>query len=230
MEHGFSWFGITPLANIMASHVFHALLALAILCVIAWRIHSNVKKSPDPLVPDTCLTARNILEIVVQAIYGQLRSIIGPRGDKFVTIVGSLFLYIFFCNIMGVVPGFESATANINTNLAMAVIVFLLYNYYGFKEHGFGYLKQFTGPLLMLAPLMVFIEVLSHLFRPMSLSIRLFGNMFGDHMVLGIFSDLVPLVVPIIFLVQGMLVSMIQAFVFAVLATVYLALAISHDH
>lgn len=230
MEHGFSWFGITPLADIMASHVFHALLALAILCVIAWRIRSSVKNSPDPLVPDTCLTARNVLEIVVQAIYGQLRSIIGPEGDKFVTIVGSLFLYIFFCNIMGVVPGFESATANINTNLAMAVIVFLLYNYYGFKEHGFGYLKQFTGPLLLLAPLMVFIEVLSHLFRPMSLSIRLFGNMFGDHMVLGIFSDLVPLVVPIIFLVLGIVVSSIQAFVFAVLATVYLALAISHDH
>ena len=230
MEHGFSWFGITPLADIMASHVFHALLALAILCLVAWRIRCSLKNSPDPLVPDTCLSARNILEIVVQAIYGQLRSIIGPEGDRFITIVGSLFLYIFFCNIMGVVPGFESATANINTNLAMAIIVFLLYNYYGFKEHGFGYLKQFTGPLLLLAPLMLFIEVLSHLFRPMSLSIRLFGNMFGDHMVLGIFSDLVPLVVPIIFLVLGIVVSSIQAFVFAVLATVYLALAISHDH
>jgi F-type H+-transporting ATPase subunit a len=231
MEHGFSWFGITPLADIMASHVFHALLALAILCLIGWRIRTNVKKSPDPLVPDTCLTARNVFEIVVEGIYGQLRSVIGPEeGPKYVTIVGSLFLYIFFCNILGIIPGFEAATGNINTNLAMAVIIFLLYNYYGIKEHGIGYIKQFTGPILWLAPLMVCIEVLSHLFRPLSLSIRLFGNMFGDHMVLGIFSDLVPVLVPVIFLMIGMLVSLIQAFVFAVLAAVYLALAISHDH
>jgi F-type H+-transporting ATPase subunit a len=109
-------------------------------------------------------------------------------------------------------------------------MVFLVYNYFGFKEHGISYLKQFAGPVLWLAPLMFVIELLSHLFRPMSLSIRLFGNMFGDHMVLSIFSGLVPLIVPIIFMILGIVVSLIQAFVFSALSSVYIALAVSHEH
>jgi F-type H+-transporting ATPase subunit a len=165
-----------------------------------------------------------------QATSGQLRAIIGPTGDKYITLIGGLFIFIFFCNIIAIVPGFVPATDNLNTNLAMSLMVFVVYNYYGFKEHGISYLKQFAGPILWLAPLMFLIELLSHLFRPMSLSIRLFGNMFGDHMVLGIFSDLVPLVIPVIFMILGIVVSTIQAFVFAVLTTVYIALAVSHDH
>jgi F-type H+-transporting ATPase subunit a len=230
MEHGFSWYAITPFAGLIPMHVFHALLVLLILILLSWRIHSSLRKARDPLIPETRFSARNVLEIVVQATYNQLRSIIGPTGDNYITLVGGLFIFIFFCNIIAIVPGFAPATDNLNTNLAMAVIVFLVYNYYGFKEHGLAYFKQFAGPILWLAPLMFLIELLSHLFRPMSLSIRLFGNMFGDHMVLGIFSDLVPLVVPVIFMILGIVVSMIQAFVFAVLTTVYIALAVSHEH
>jgi len=230
MEHGFFWHSITPLANQLAPHVFHSILALILLVLAAWRVSVSLKKSPDPLVPDSTFSIRNIFEIVVQTIYGQVRGIIGPSGDKYVWLIGGLFFYIFVCNILGIFPGFEPPTGNINTNLAMALIVFLGYNYYGFKEHGVKYLKQFAGPVLWLAPLMFVIEMLSHLFRPMSLSIRLFGNMFGDHMVLNIFAGLVPLLVPMIFIVLGIVVSLIQAFVFAVLATVYIALAVSHDH
>jgi F-type H+-transporting ATPase subunit a len=230
MEHGFTWYAITPLADLIPIHVFHALLALLILILISWRIRRSLNRARDPLTPDTAFSARNVFEIVVQAISNQLQTIIGPGGDKYITLVGGLFIFIFFCNILGVIPGFAPATDNPNTNLAMGVTVFLVYNYYGFKEHGVAYLKQFAGPILWLAPLMFVIELLSHLFRPLTLSIRLFGNMFGDHMVLGIFSQLVPLVVPIIFMILGMVISIIQAFVFALLTTVYISLAVSHDH
>jgi len=230
MEHGFFWHSITPLANQLEPHVFHSVLALVLLVLAAWRVRVSLKRSADPLVPDATFSLRNIFEVVVQTIYGQVRGIIGPKGDQYVWLIGGLFFYIFVCNILGIFPGFEPPTGNINTNLAMALIVFLGYNYYGFKEHGVKYLKQFAGPVLWLAPLMFVIEMLSHLFRPMSLSIRLFGNMFGDHMVLNIFAGLVPLLVPMIFIVLGIVVSLIQAFVFAVLATVYIALAVSHDH
>lgn len=230
MEHGFMWHSLLPMHEQVASHVFHALLALVLLSLAAWRIRASIRKSPDPMVPDATFSVRNIFEIVVQALYTQVRGIIGHDGDKYVWLIGGLFLYIFFCNILGIVPGCEPATGNINTNLGMALVVFLVYNYYGFKEHGIKYLKQFAGPVLWLAPLMFVIEMLSHMFRPLSLSIRLFGNMFGDHMVLAIFADLVPLLVPMIFIVLGIVVSLIQAFVFSVLATVYIALAVSHDH
>jgi len=230
MEHGFTWHSLTPFSGMVPIHVFHGLFALLLILLVAWRIRVSLNKARDPLIPDTKFSARNVFELVVQATYGQLRSIIGPSGDKYITLIGGLFIFIFFCNIIAIVPGFVPATDNLNTNLAMSLIVFLVYNYYGFKEHGISYLKQFAGPILWLAPLMFLIELLSHLFRPMSLSIRLFGNMFGDHMVLGIFSDLVPLVIPVIFMILGIVVSLIQAFVFAALTTVYIALAVSHDH
>jgi F-type H+-transporting ATPase subunit a len=229
-EHGFTWYDASPVAGLIPIHVFHALVALLLIVLVSWRIRASLAKANDPLVPDTGFSARNVFELVVGAISNQLRAIIGPTGDKYMALIGGLFIFIFFCNIIAIVPGFLPATDTLNTNLAMSVTVFLLYNYYGFKEHGLGYLKQFAGPIVWLAPLMFVIELLSHLFRPMSLSIRLFGNMFGDHMVLSIFSQLVPLVVPVIFMILGIVVSMIQAFVFALLTAVYIGLAVSHDH
>jgi len=230
-EHGFTWYDASHVAGVIKyHHVFHALVALLLIILVSWRIQASLKKASDPLIPDTGFSARNVFELVVQATSNQLRAIIGPSGDKYLTLIGGLFIFIFFCNIIAIVPGFLPATENINTNLAMSVTVFLVYNFYGFKEHGLGYLKQFAGPIIWLAPLMFVIELLSHLFRPMSLSIRLFGNMFGDHMVLTIFSQLVPLVVPVIFMILGIVVSMIQAFVFALLTAVYIGLAVSHDH
>jgi len=230
MEHGFTWYDAMPLHGLIPIHVFHALFALLLITLISWRIRQDLKRARDPLIPDRKFSARNVFELVVGAIHGQVRAIIGPSADRYITLVGGLFIFIFFCNILAVLPGFGPATDNLNTNLAMSLMVFLLYNYYGFKEHGPSYLKQFAGPILWLAPLMFLIELFTHLFRPMSLSIRLFGNMFGDHMVLEIFSGLVPLLVPIVFMILGIVVSLIQAFVYALLTTVYIALAVSHEH
>lgn len=122
------------------------------------------------------------------------------------------------------------ATDNINTTLTLGLFIFIVYNYFGFREHGIHYLKQFMGPLLLLAPLMVIIEVISHLVRPMSLGLRLQGNMMGDHTVLGIFLDLVPYGLPIVFYGLGLFVCFMQAFVFTMLSMIYVSMAISHDH
>ena len=114
--------------------------------------------------------------------------------------------------------------------MSVNISAFVGYNFYGFKEHGIGYIKQFMGPLLWLAPLMLPIELISHFIRPLSLGLRLQANMMGDHIVLGIFTELVPLFVPVIFYGLGLFVCVVQAFVFTLLTMIYVSMAISHDH
>ncbi len=156
--------------------------------------------------------------------------IIGKEGRKYVPLFGSLFIFILLANILGLVPGFAPPTSNFFTNLGLGLVVFVAYNYFGVREHGAKYFKQFMGPMLLLAPLFILIEFFSHVFRPISLSIRLFGNMFGDHLVLEIFSELTKVVIPVVFYILGALVSVIQAAVFTILSVIYVAMAISHEH
>ncbi|HNU70679.1 MAG TPA: F0F1 ATP synthase subunit A [Thermodesulfobacteriota bacterium] len=232
MEHPFTWLGTIPYFTesperpIIATTIFVAVL----LFIISIRVVSVLKKSSQRLVPEGKLSFRNFFEVVVLSLVNLLKDIIGPHGEKYLPLIGGLFVFILFCNILGLIPGFLPPTANPHTNAALALIVFLYYNYQGFKEHGIGYLKHFAGPLIYIAPLMIVIELVSHFFRPLSLTVRLFGNIFGDHEVMGIFSGLVPLIVPVIFLILGLMVCMIQAFVFAVLSAVYIGLAASHEH
>jgi F-type H+-transporting ATPase subunit a len=171
----------------------------------------------------------------VEAIVGGLESfmvdVTGPEGKAFFPFIATLFLYIFICNLLGLVPGFFSPTASLNTTLSMAVCTFFLTHIIGVKFHGVKYIKHFMGPVWALAPLMFVIEGIGHVARVMSLSVRLFGNIFGKEKVLGILFGLAgfylaPL--PILFL--GILVSFIQAVVFMLLATVYFAGAMEEAH
>jgi F-type H+-transporting ATPase subunit a len=147
-----------------------------------------------------------------------------------VPFFATIFLFILFANLIGLLPGFTPPTDSFHTTFALGAVSFVVYNYYGFQEHGAKYLKHFMGPVVWLAPLMIVVELFSHAFRPISLAIRLFGNMFADHLVLGIFTDLTKLVAPVAFYMLGALVCVVQAFVFTVLSMVYVALAVSHDH
>ena len=232
MEHGFTWFSLIPFVSHSEERqlVVTTIFVGVILFVISRKVLSAIKNSPHPFVPKEAITFQNFFELVIQAALNIMKEIIGPSAEKYFPLIGSLFVFILFCNLLGMIPGFLPPTSNIYTNAACAIIVFLYYNYQGFKEHGIGYLKQFAGPLIWIAPLMFVVEILSHIFRPFSLSVRLFGNIFGDHAVLGIFSSLVPLVVPVIFLILGLAVALIQAFIFAALSTVYIGLAVSHEH
>lgn len=240
MEHSFTWFSVIPLGwtkNFSPwikgepGHVVTAIFVLFLLFLIGKKINKNIKSSDDPIIPDEGVNTRNTFELVLETVLNLMKNVIGgPNSEKYLPLIGSLFVYIFICNILGLIPGFLPPTDNINTNAGCSILVFIMYNYYGFKEHGIKYLKQFAGPVLWLAPLMFVIELISHAFRPFSLAVRLFGNIFGDHLVLAIFSDLVPLGIPIIFLILGLAVSLIQAFVFSLLSMVYISLAISHEH
>jgi len=190
-----------------------------------------MKTTEGGLVPDSTLTYRNFFEIIAESLYKLTESVIGHRdAPTFFPIIGTLFVFIFVSNIIGLIPGLLPPTDNLNTTLALGAFVFLYYNYAGLRAHGIGYLKHFLGPMLALAPLMLIIELASHLFRPLSLALRLRGNIMGDHVVLGVFSSLVPYLLPVIFYGLGVFVAFVQAFVFCLMTMVYISLSTSHDH
>jgi F-type H+-transporting ATPase subunit a len=230
MEHGFSWVGNIPGLAALPPHLATALLVMLGLAVFALRVRARLAKLPDPTVPDIGFSARNTAEVVTEMIGSLAEGILGHDYPKYVPLFGSLFLFILVANLVGLLPGFTPPTDNFNITLALGAVSFAAYNYYGFRAHGVSYLKQFMGPLLLLAPLMIVVEGFSHLFRPASLAIRLYGNMFADHLLLGIFTDLTKVVIPVVFYVLGTFVSLVQALVFTLLTMVYVGLAISHDH
>lgn len=218
----------------LSAHYLHVFLAGAVagvLLLAGWVANRRLRHVEKCLVPKSKPTPSTLFEVIVEAILGLMEGVMGKRAWKYFPLIGASFIYIFVCNIVGLIPGLAPPTDNINTNAACAVIVFLYYNTVGIKEHGFiNYAKHFMGPVIWLGPLMLVIELVSHIVRPVSLSVRLFGNMTGDHLVLGVFSELTPLFVPIIFLGLGLFISFIQAFVFSLLSIVYIALATEEGH
>jgi F-type H+-transporting ATPase subunit a len=250
MEHAFTWYSALPFPiSALAEHNFTALFVMVVLVLLAAAARRALARSADAIVPEAGLSVRNLMELLVGLVVSLSDGVIGKRGRKYVPLFGSFFLFILFANLIGLVPGFVPPTSNLNTNLGLALISFVAYNYFGFREHGLGYMKQFMGPmtslpstnkkiltlafvpLLLVSCLFFFVlEGSSHLFRPLSLSLRLFGNMFGDHQVMEAFIHLTKVGVPVLFYALGALVSLIQAFVFTVLSVIYVALAVSHEH
>lgn len=208
-------------------------VALTVLALIARRKYRTPETA---LVPDGKLTVASFFEVLFDAVLNMMSDIMGEKAaKKYFPLIATLAVFILLGNLMGLVVGLYPPTSNLNTGLACAIVVFVVYNIGGFMEQGLGYAKHFLGPVIYLAPLMLIIELLSHAFRPISLSARLTGNMSGDHMVIAVFGDIaegiiqVPFLLPIPFLFLGFLVSIIQAVVFALLSTIYIALAIHHE-
>lgn len=212
-------------------HVFTAGAAGLFIIVLSLIAGKRLCHTEACLVPKGRPTPSTLFEIVVEALLGLMEGVLGDKAVKYFPLIGALFIYIFTCNIIGLIPGLAPPTENINTNAACAILVFLYYNYLGIREHGIKrYVKHLLGPVIWLGPLMLIIELISHLVRPVSLSVRLFGNMTGDHMVLGVFTELTKLVIPVIFLGLGLFISLIQAFVFSLLSIVYIGLATEEGH
>jgi F-type H+-transporting ATPase subunit a len=239
-EGGFTWVSLLPFweylsglenhtdkiydfGSLNANAVSHAFLVSILLIGVSIYIKF---KSPLRVVPSDKVTLGNILEAIIEFVCGLIEENMGSKGRKFLPFIGALFIFILISNFMSLLPGFVPPTANININAGCAIVVFLSYQGIGFKEHGLSYLKHFAGPIWWLAPFMFLIEMIGHLARPFSLSIRLFGNIMGDHKVLEIFSNLVPIVVPVFNLALGTFVSVIQALVFSLLTTIYFSLAV----
>jgi F-type H+-transporting ATPase subunit a len=181
------------------------------------------------VVPPRKLTFRNFFEILAESLYGFVEGAMGENVRRFYPLIGTLFIFILFANLFALIPGFSAPTDSLKTNVGMAIFVFLLTHIYGVKEHGLAYFKHFLGPVPVLIPLMLPIEIISHLVRPVSLSLRLMGNMLADHKVVMSFFALVPILVPLPFLLLGLLVCFIQALVFCTLAMVYISMAIEHE-
>lgn len=195
------------------------------------QLSAAEKREDEGLIPDSKLTFRNAFELLAEKLYGLAVNVMGEHGaEKYFPVVGTLFIFIFTSNLIGMIPGLLPPTDNLNTTFALGLFVFLYYNYVGLRENGLAYLKHFAGPILWLAPLMLIVEIASHVFRPISLGLRLRGNIMGDHVVLGIFNDLVPIGIPVIFYGIGLFVALVQAFVFCLMTMVYISLSASHDH
>lgn len=205
-----------------------ALIAVFILSAgLLYR--KKVASTANIIYPDPNISLRNIMESFGQFILNQCKSIIGEKhGGDYFPFIATMFITILLSNLIGMIPGFGPPTTNLNTTLALGLFSFLYYNYIGMKKFGLSYLKHFAGPLWYLGPLVFVIEIISNCVRPLSLALRLRGNIHGDHLVLEVFSNIVPYVVPIVFMILGLIVSFIQAFVFSVLSMVYIQLAISH--
>ncbi len=173
---------------------------------------------------------QNVMEVIIGGFDSLLTDTMGHEGRKFFPLIATLGLYILTSNLLGLIPGFESPTANLNTTVSMAVVVFVMTHIVGVKVHGIKYFKQFMGPVWWLTPLMMPIEIISHLSRPLSLSVRLFGNIMGEDIVLAVVLLLVPLLVPLPVFVLMIFTSCIQTLVFMLLAMMYIAGAMEEAH
>lgn len=214
-------------------HILTFIIVLALLIISGLFYRSKTKNADAAVIPDKGWSYRNLLELYGSFIYAQARAVLGEKdAPKYYPFVATMFIVVFVCNMIGLIPGFLPPTESINTTLALGIFSFLYFNVKGCKELGtINYLKHFAGPLWYMAILIFPIEIISTCIRPVSLALRLYGNMYGDHMVLGTFSNLAPLLVPIVFMVLGILVSFIQAYVFTMLSMVYISLATAHhDH
>jgi len=228
MEHPVTWTGLLGIPHGDWEYFAIGLLVMGIILVLGLRARSSLQDAAA-VVPDEKLTARNVFELLVEAISGLAESVIGHGAQRYVPLLSTFFLFILLSNLMGLLPGFTPPTSDFDITLALGVVSLLAFNYYGFKAQGVGYLKHFIGPIAALAPLMIILEVISVLLvRPASLGLRLFGNMFGDHLVLEIFTSLTKVGVPVAFYLLGTLVSVIQAFVFTLLSMIYIGLAVAH--
>lgn len=204
------------------AHVAYTLLVIVLLALASFIATRRLQVYPGRF--------QNVMEVIVDALDSLLTDTMGHNGRKFFPLIATLGIFILTSNLLGIIPGFESPTANINTTASMAVVVFFSTHVVGAMTHGFKYFKQFMGPVWWLTPLMMPIEIISHFSRPLSLTVRLFGNIMGEDIVLGVVLLLVPLLVPLPVFVLMIFTSIIQTLVFMLLAMMYISGAMEEGH
>ena len=219
MEGIFTFFGLLS-ENHAFLFVTHMLLAALLAIVVAKLATKNLK-----VVPAGC---QNVMEAYLDGVIKIGTDVIGESyARKYLPLVATLGLFIFFANLIGIIPGFESPSGNINFTLALALIVFIYYNFEGIRKNGLvHYIAHFAGPVKILAPLMFPIEIVSHISRIISLSFRLFGNIKGDDLFLWVLLMLAPWIVPLPGFALLLFSAFLQTFIFMILTYVYLAGAV----
>jgi F-type H+-transporting ATPase subunit a len=207
-------------------------LVMVILIVLGLTILSLFVRSR--LSVENPGTLQILMEDGLRALVGMMEQWIGPKGPRYFPLVGTLFIFILVSNYLGLVPGFMAPTSSLNVTLGCALTIWVYYHFQGFKEQGFvNYIKHFAlppGAPVLMAPLMFLIEIISHLARVMSLSLRLFGNIFGEELVILIFFSLVPFLLPLPMMFLALITGGLQAFIFALLSIIYLQGAVAVEH
>lgn len=222
----YGWFGksYVPDEKVIPEHVVFAFIVFLACCLFFPLVRRSFSvEKPGKF--------QQVLELFVEGLGSQMEDIIGHGGKRYLPMVATIGLFVLLMNLSGQVPGFKPPTGNINVTAGCALCVFVYYNYVGFRKNGiFGYLKRFAGPVWWLAELMVPIEFISHLARPFSLTVRLFANIFGEHLIVGVFFSLIPFLVPLPIMVLGLFTALLQAFIFMVLPMVYIQGAVAEEH
>lgn len=219
------------------THIASTLVVMVLLVLGALAYRSAVGGAGDAaLLPSPKLNVRAIFEGVADMVFGIIEGVMGDKNArKYLPFLGTFFIFILFSNLISLVPGFRAPTDTLKTNLALSGLVFVATHVMGVKAHGVHYFEQFTGhlplksPLIVLVPLMFVIELISHVVRPVSLSVRLMANMFADHTVALVFFSLFPLFVPVPLMLLGVFVCVVQAVVFTLMSAVYISMAVAHE-
>jgi F-type H+-transporting ATPase subunit a len=203
-----------------------AMEILALLVIIAGALYLRARLSVER--PGGF---QHIMEVVLEFIQNMADEIIGHGGRRYVAMIGTLGIFVAVCNLLGLIPGFATPTARIQVTLGCAVTAFLYYNFHGIRQHGIiGYLKHLAGPMLAIAVLMFPIELIGNIGRLLSLSVRLYANMLVGDILEGVFTRIVPIAVPAVFMALHIFVSLLQAYIFMLLPAIYISLAVSEEH
>jgi F-type H+-transporting ATPase subunit a len=208
-----------PITNAFAMELLVFLVLIAYFVLV--RMSLNVEK-PKPV--------QHLAEMTHEFVSEQGDQIIGHGSERFVSYLTALLLFILLSNLLGLIPGLESPTANVVVPLGFALVTFVYYHYQGVRSNGFGYVKQFLGPVWWIAWLMLPIEIISHFARVLSLTVRLYANMFAGDLLTIAFFSLIPIGIPLVFMGLHLGVAVVQAYVFFLLAAIYLSMAVAHDH
>ncbi|MBI4820447.1 MAG: F0F1 ATP synthase subunit A [Deltaproteobacteria bacterium] len=246
MPHGESWLSLLPGfrdmehwidgfgpswgfgGHVVVQHVASIILVALFLLILSLRASGQLKAAGSDILPESRFSARTLVELVMEGVLGIMEFAMPRRAAlKHFWLIGTLGFFILFSNLLGLLPGFLPPTENYNTTFACAIIVFLYYNFYAFYRLGFGHIAHMANPSgeksgWFLSPLFIIIEPISHCIRPASLSIRLLCNVAGDHLVLGVFVGMFPLLLPIPFIGLGLFVALVQTLVFLLLSSVYI--------
>lgn len=212
-----------------------AALLIVVILLLGLRARAKYAKLDDAVVPEDKLSLRTFFEMFLAYFYGMARDVMGPvRAKKYFPIIGASSLFVFFGNVLGLVPGLGPATSSLNITLGSALLVFVLFNFYGIAANGLGYFKHLAGPWLgplgiPLNILIFIVEIISMCVRPITLSIRLMLNMAVDHMLVSIFLGLFALLVPVPVMFLGVIVILVQTLVFTLLSSIYIGLATEHE-
>jgi len=217
-----SWRSAEPIAA--------SLLITLLVLFIAGRVKSQLTNADEAVVPEDRLTLRTFMEAFLSYFYDLAKSVMdAERAKKYFPLIGASAMFVFFSNIMALIPGFPVPTSSLSITLGCALVVFVCFNAYGIATNGWGYIAHLAGPAWYLWWLIFPIEVISLFVRPITLAVRLMLNMAVDHLILGIFLSLVAVLVPVPIMLLGVLIVLIQTLVFTLLTCIYIGLATEHE-